>query len=65
MRNNFCYPLKMDSNTGLFSIAPDLVIALSTLLKQKLSLNYAVKALSKSNGNLFTIAFKSEKERQL
>ena len=37
MRNNFCYPLKMiivqycDSNIGLFSIAPHLVIALPTL----------------------------------
>ena len=37
MQNNFCYSLKMvifpiyDSNIGLFSIAPHLVIALSTL----------------------------------
>ena len=31
MRNNCCYPLKMRNNIGLFSIAPNLVIALPTL----------------------------------
>ena len=37
IRNNFCYPLRIvifqycDSNIGLFSIAPHLVIALPTL----------------------------------
>ena len=77
MRNIFFYPCK----NGLFSIAPHLVVALPTLRQQQLSLLIAflqflydfcsccpltlLKALEKSNGYLFAITFKSEKERQL
>ena len=48
-----------DSNIGLFYIAPCKVSTLYPLL------NYRSSNYRDSNGNLFAVAFKSEKERQI
>ena len=47
-----------------FCIAPHIVITIPTIVEQWLSLFHALKAIAKTKGKLYAIAFKINKEQQ-
>ena len=73
MRNNFCYTLKMVIFPTLRKQKLLLLFSLLQFLNEFCRLVpgnscrsfMLLKVLAKSNGNLFAVAFKSKKERQL